>query len=288
MSLQRFRAFSFVDRIISGEAPGTVVGTFQLGGHLGPFPQALAAEAIGQLAAWQAMAMLDFQYRPVAALAGETRYHCKITAGELMSLAVNINSCDRDSISYSGEARSGDRLILKLNNCSGAMLPQEEFDDPELVAEEFHTLRSGGAQPCRLAEVPQVMPGEAELKSDGTIESVLVVPERADFFQDHFPRKPVLPATLLMQALSSMLVDGLDRAHSDDPTARLRLEAMRQVKVRSWIHPGDHVSLKAEGWDPALSVSKVKLSAHANGRRVASAVADVAAKPSPSRWAEPL
>lgn len=278
MDSQRFRAFSFVDRIVSVEASGRVVGQFQLAHHLDRFPQALVAEAIGQLAAWQSMAQLQFQHRPVAALAGETLYHAEARPGDLLTLQVDLESCDSDAVAYCGEARCGEQLILQLNHCSGAMLPQEQFDDPSLVAGDFETLRGPGAEPGRLQQAPRVQPSAAEQQPDGSLLSALRVPDQADFFLDHFPRNPVFPATLLMQALSEMLVGAVARAGQQGP----RLRAMRRVKVRSWIHPGDHVILKAEGFNPAEPSSPVKLTALSHGKVVASAMAELAVGAAPS------
>lgn len=279
MNAQRFRAFSFVDQITHADSSGLVTGRFLIGSHLEHFPQALVAEAIGQLAAWQSMAQLAFRHRPVAALAGETLYHADALPGDVLTLKVTIDACDSDSVAYSGEARAGERLILQLNHCSGAMLAQEDFDDPALVAEDFQTLRSVGAQPGRLREVPRVLPPPPRPSSDGSFQTELTVPEQADFFLDHFPRKPVFPATLLMHALSWMLVAGAESMEvmaGSDRRARPRLKGLRRVKVRSWIHPGDQVSLKAEGFDPARDSQAVKLSASVNGKLVASAIGDMA------------
>ena len=94
MSLHRFSAFSFVDRITSIGSSGQIKGSFLIPAHLEFFPQSLVAEAIGQLAAWYAMSSLNFARRPVAALAGATKYHSEARPGERLSLEAIIESCD--------------------------------------------------------------------------------------------------------------------------------------------------------------------------------------------------
>ncbi len=279
MTSQRFRAFSFVDRITSRDPSGQVVGDFLIPQHAQQFPHALVAEAIGQLAAWHSMACLDFQFRPVAALAGETVYHSQPEPGDILQLRVGVESCDQDSVSYCGTASRAGQSVLTLNNCSGAMLPQQDFDDPLQVAADFATLISTGAQPARMASVPQVLPEQPTLQPDGRITSALQVPLEADFFGDHFPRKPVFPATLLMHALSSMLLQGLATNTALAPAQATGLRAVRRVKVRSWIQPGDQVQLQAEGYDPQNPFSRVKLTAMVNDRLVASAVAAMGPEP---------
>ena len=57
----RFRAFSFVDRILAHAPGATVRGRYTVPAHATRFPASLAAEAVGQLAAWAAMRSLDFR-----------------------------------------------------------------------------------------------------------------------------------------------------------------------------------------------------------------------------------
>jgi len=287
MSLHRFSAFSFVDRITSIGSSGQIKGSFLIPAHLEFFPQSLVAEAIGQLAAWYAMSSLNFERRPVAALAGATKYHSEARPGERLNLEAIIESCDSESVSYSGVATAGERLVLELVDCSGAMLPQQEFDDPETISQQFKLLESTGAKENRLAQAPCILP--TDLKSDalGTLEGSLIIPSQADFFADHFPNKPVFPATLLMHALSSMVIEQINCSPlPNQPTnqpnqPQLTISSMARVKVRSWIAPGDQVKLRAEGLTPEIGPKQVKLSAHVGTKLVASALLNLVVAPSP-------
>ena len=287
MSLHRFSAFSFVDRITSIGSSGQIKGSFLIPAHLEFFPQSLVAEAIGQLAAWYAMSSLNFERRPVAALAGATKYHSEARPGERLNLEAIIESCDSESVSYSGVATVGERLVLELVDCSGAMLPQQEFDDPETIGQQFKLLETTGAKENRLAQAPCILP--TDLKSDalGTLEGSLIIPSQADFFADHFPNKPVFPATLLMHALSSMVIEQINCSPlPNQPTNKLNqpqlaISSMARVKVRSWIAPGDQVKLRAEGLTPEIGPKQVKLSAHVGTKLVASALLSLVVAPSP-------
>jgi 3-hydroxymyristoyl/3-hydroxydecanoyl-(acyl carrier protein) dehydratase len=287
MSLHRFSAFSFVDRITSIGSSGQIKGSFLIPAHLEFFPQSLVAEAIGQLAAWYAMSSLNFERRPVAALAGATKYHSEARPGERLNLEAIIESCDSESVSYSGVATVGERLVLELVDCSGAMLPQQEFDDPETIGQQFKLLETTGAKENRLAQAPCILP--TDLKSDalGTLEGSLIIPSQADFFADHFPNKPVFPATLLMHALSSMVIEQINCSPlPNQPTnqpnqPQLAISSMARVKVRSWIAPGDQVKLRAEGLTPEIGPKQVKLSAHVGTKLVASALLSLVVAPSP-------
>jgi hypothetical protein len=56
---------------------------------------------------------------------------------------------------------------------------------------------------------------------------------------------------------------------------------MRRVKVRSWIAPGEHVSLRAEFLPTERNPKSVKLTANNAGKLVASALLELAAKVPP-------
>ena len=77
-----FAAFSFVDRITEYEPGRRARGRYAVPADIAAFPSCLVAEAVGQLAAWVAMAHIGFRGRPVAALANETRFRADVAPGE--------------------------------------------------------------------------------------------------------------------------------------------------------------------------------------------------------------
>ncbi len=77
-----FAAFSFVDRIVEYEAGRRARGRYAVPADIAAFPPCLVAEAVGQLAAWVAMAQVGFRGRPVAALANETRFRSGVAPGQ--------------------------------------------------------------------------------------------------------------------------------------------------------------------------------------------------------------
>ena len=281
MSLDRFSAFSFVDRITSTNNFGEIKGYFKIPEHLDFFPQSLVAEAIGQLAAWYAMSKLNFTSRPVAALAGQINYHSEVNPGEMLSLAAKIDSCDSDSVTYSGLAVVGERLVLELMDCTGAMLPQEEFDDSKIVEKHFKLLETIGAKENRLAVVPCIHATNMHADAIGTLEACLIIPNQADFFADHFPNKPVFPATLLMYALKSMVMEKINNRSPHSSILNFNIAAMRRVKVRSWIAPGEHVSLRAEFLPTERNPKLVNLTAYNAGKLIASALLELTPIESP-------
>lgn len=257
-----------MDSIKLDAKTGLIWGAFRIPSYLHSFPQSLIAEAIGQVAAWYAMSAKNFMLRPVAALAGETKYHSEAKPGHTLQLFAKIASCDSDSVAYSGWANVNDRLVLELKNCYGAMLPLEDFDDPVLVKHHFHVLETVGAKENRLGIAPQIVATDLNCDSLGNLRGILNVPIRAEFFADHFPHKPVLPATLLMHSLSTMALKYINSAAD---YCDLKVVTIDNIKVRSWISPGQQVSLMAEGISTSVPPKLLKLSARLGTKVAASA-----------------
>lgn len=257
-----FAAFSFVDRINQFEAGTRARGEFAVPNGIGSFPSCLVAEAVGQLAAWVSMEKIGFRGRPVAALANDTRFHGAVGPGDRLELAVEIDSCDDEAVAYAGWAAVDGRRVIELNECLGPMLPVEDFDSPEALATRLELLRGAGAAPGRFAGVdaPALLPADAD---DGdSVRATLRVPVSAPFFADHFPRRPVFPATLMLDALITL-------ARQLAPPGAVPVR-MTHVKVRSFTAPGDTLQLEARR--AADDTHRVMLSArNAAGKTVASA-----------------
>lgn len=254
-----FAAFSFVDRITAFEPGLRARGTFAVPDGIAAFPSCLVAEAVGQLAAWVAMEKIAFRGRPVAALANETTFHGEVRPGDTLDLAVEIEHCDDDAVAYAGWASVGGRRVIELKDCLGPMLPVADFDAPEALAERLVLLRGPGAVPGRFHGVvaPQVqadaaMPGDA-------VSATLTVPTEAPFFGDHFPRRPVFPATLLLDAQIGL---AMQLAAPGAKPAR-----MTHVKMRAFIAPGQVLKLEARRSD----AQRIRLSAETDGKTVATA-----------------
>ena len=204
-------------------------------------PPSFLAEAIGQLAGWAAMVQTDFVSRPVAALAGEVIVLGEAVAGDKIELSVHFDGREHGGVIYGGSATTNGRTLLTMNRCVGPLLPMEEFDDPSAVRASFRRLREGSASPG----LEPVAPNEGEPIAGGSeaglkLRVALDIPRRAAFFADHFPRKPVYPATILL-----------------DDKIRVALRLLRpsggawhvrratRVKFGAFLSPGEHIELEA-------------------------------------------
>jgi 3-hydroxymyristoyl/3-hydroxydecanoyl-(acyl carrier protein) dehydratase len=271
----RFSAFSFVDRITTFEPAKRATGRFHVPGHVVRFPPALVAEAVGQLAAWVAMANVDFARRPVAALAGETRFLGAVAPGDTVELAVEIENCDADGVAYGGWASVRGARVLELERCLGPMLPQEEFDAPAAVRADFEVLRGAGAPIDRFPGVPTLDVVAADGVAGEWVQAILDVPATAPFFGDHFPRRPVFPATLLLHAQTALALELARGAEAWRAGRELALARVRDVKMRAWILPGQRVELRADLAAPDADAATVKLAARVDRATVATGRAEI-------------
>jgi len=272
---ERFRAFSFVDRI-TRSAPHRIEGEFTIPARASRFPPSLMAEAVGQLAAWWSMAELDFDVRPVAGLAGETRYHQTAVPGQTLRLEANIERCDAEAVAYNGRAHIDGRLALELIDCVGPMLPMTDFDDPQAVRADYEVLRGQGAPADRFGGVPSPRLDTTTHVRAERLAATLQVPnlDEVPYFADHFPRRPVFPGTLLVDAMAGLAVHLAQEAMP--AASALTVSSVRNVKIRTFTPPGATLELEAEVLEADGERVRLKLGARSGDRTIAGVRIEVA------------
>jgi 3-hydroxymyristoyl/3-hydroxydecanoyl-(acyl carrier protein) dehydratase len=241
---EHFRAFSFVNRITSVSIGQQVRGKYQIPPDLIDFPLSLVGEAVGQLAAWSAIAAVNFERRPVAGIAAKIELLNSICPGDELELAADLESVDAEAVSYGGVATVRGAPVLRLEHCVGPMVPLEEFDDPHALRSRFAFLRDSGTNENAFKGVPSVLPQRIAGETGKWIRATIQVPECAPFFADHFPRRPVFPGTLLMHAnlhLAAALAAEL--AGNTPPVPVVR--SVKDVKLRTFIPPGELLESEA-------------------------------------------
>jgi 3-hydroxymyristoyl/3-hydroxydecanoyl-(acyl carrier protein) dehydratase len=273
---ERFCAFSFVDRI-TRHAPGRIEGQYAVPVAATRFPASLMAEAVGQLAAWWAMSSVEFELRPVAGIVAQTRYHQDIRPGQTLMLEAEIAHCDAEAVAYSGRAMIDGRCAVELFDCIGPMLPMRDFDAPDAMRIDFGTLCDSGAASGRFGGVPAAEVEVAEHVIGERLSAVQRVPQRdeAPFFGDHFPRRPVYPGTLLLDALAGLALKLAHDAWPPGAAGEWAPRVVSDVKIRSFTLPGATLDLSAEVVEADAQVARLKLTARSDGKAVASARIEV-------------
>jgi 3-hydroxymyristoyl/3-hydroxydecanoyl-(acyl carrier protein) dehydratase len=266
-----FAAYSFVDRITDFEPAKRARGQFAVPAHVPAFSACLVAEAVGQLAAWVSMAHIDFRGRPVAALATETRFHGDAVPGRMLDLEVDIADCDDDAVAYSGAAAVDGERVIELIDCLGPMLPVADFDSPDALRDRFELLRGGGALPGRFEGVRAPDVTIVERTPGESLRATLAVPQSAPFFGDHFPRRAVFPATLLLDTQIRLAQDLAREAPPWRDSTEPKPARVTHVKMRAFILPGQRLDLAVDLAPPTDGVAKAALNAKIDGRVVATA-----------------
>jgi 3-hydroxymyristoyl/3-hydroxydecanoyl-(acyl carrier protein) dehydratase len=268
--------FLFVDSIDQIKSGKSARGRFKIpAGAL--IPPNLLAEGVGQLAGWIAMEHCDFLARPVAGIVGQCVIETQPPSGDEVELEVEAGTCDSDAIEYRGSAMIEGHTIVRLSECVGPMLPMEEFDDPLRVAKRFELLRCGRQQTELTAELLASTALEPKLvRVDQGARAVLEVPESSAIYAEHFPRKPVLPGTLLLDAqmrlgLSLVARGAGPKAGANGP----RMVSIRNLKIRSFLSPGTTVELGARLMPGRGLQQIIALSATLQGKSVAAASMEI-------------
>ena len=102
-------------------------------------------------------------------------------------------------------------------------------------------------------------------------EAVKNVALSEDFFDDHFPRRPVMPGVLVIEGmaqLAGLLVEAsLKAQHGRD--AKAILTVLERTKFRAMVRPGDTLVYRAELMSVNAEGGKAAVRASHDGRTVA-------------------
>jgi len=271
--------FILVDRI-SGAGPGRATGVVKLPAGLGGVPACMAAEAVGQLAAWIAMERSNFTRRPVAGLAARVIAPGTPPSAALLDLEAEIESVDESAVIYSGRALAAGREAVKLEGCVGPMLPLGDFDDPDAMRKLHGELVSSGrSESTSRPEFPRIAPRLLDL-GEGVARAELEAPREAGLYADHFPRRAVFPGTLLLDAVLR-LVQPLAAASLGLPLgAPPSRVSVTGAKMRSFVEPGTVLELQTRLVGVEGSSVRLRMAARA-GRPVATAAVEIAFEEAP-------
>jgi 3-hydroxyacyl-[acyl-carrier-protein] dehydratase len=241
---EHFRAFSFVDRITAVQKGRRIQGQYLIPPGLKDFPSALAAEAVGQLAAWAAMEATDFEDRPVAGLAGRIDLLAAPQPGQVLEIAADIESLDAEAVVYRGLASIDGTLVVQLEDCVGPMIPVVDLDEPAALRERFAVLCGPGAAPEGFRGLPPLSLHRTNGEKGQCTQATFQVPAKAAMFEDHFPRRPVFPGSLLMQMILELAAT-LAVEISPPIPRRWRPQTILDMKLREFIPPGKSLELEA-------------------------------------------
>jgi len=282
-------SFLFVDRIIE-----TVPGQYIKGvkhvtyddsylakapdGNL-QFIPSLIGEALGQLAAWNVMAQLDFCKRPVAGIASGAKMLKAVHPGDTIILESFIDKYDDQAVEYHSQAMVDGHIVFELKNALGPMLPMHDFIDGDTVKNQYaQILRTDDSYTpsdgffTSFAEDVSFQ-RQAHIDFDAiknveagkSITALKLVNKAASYFSDHFPLKPVLPRTVLLEAKLRLAQYFITQSGLADAISQCEV---KRVKMSDFVHPGDelicHLKMKSHNDQEIILTFKSEV----NGRRV--------------------
>ena len=214
------------------------------------FIPSLVGETLGQLAAWNVMVANDFTQRPVAGVCASAKFHRSAVVGETLLLEAFIDSLDQSMVAYHAVARVGDQVVCTLEGSLGPLLPMTDFIEPNCARRQWEEINRPAAWPVAEHNMDErlfnslVTPNIMSFDRLCSIEPLIgCVAEKcltrsAVYFPDHFPNKPVLPLTVLLECKRNLARTFLDRSGLADFSI---LHEVRKIKMHAFIVPGDQI-----------------------------------------------
>jgi 3-hydroxyacyl-[acyl-carrier-protein] dehydratase len=118
------------------------------------------------------------------------------------------------------------------------MMPLADFDEPSAVRDRFALLCGKGAIPGGYSGLPAIALEQTEHQAGKLKRATLQVPVSAPFFTDHFPRRPVLPGTLLMGLNSQLAISLAGEIPRPAGGGAWKLRNISNIKFRAFTPPG--------------------------------------------------
>lgn len=256
--------FLFVDRILRLNEDGSSCGVAHItADHPYLFEDAAAnwqlmpsiiGETLGQLCAWHAMQRLDFSHRPVAGIVPNVEMCGPVYLGDTLVLNAYIDDLSIERLNYHAVATVNAQPVFYIHEALGPLVPMRDLIDPLLAKQQFATLyRPGELDECtenaqtKLAIQPQrVMHLSFDRIVDWQTGTKAIAQKKisglSPFFIDHFPNKPVLPLTLLLQCKLDLAMRFLRDMLGEEEAKRFKPKCIKRTKMNEFVCPGDTVT----------------------------------------------
>ncbi|HHF7365856.1 TPA: hydroxymyristoyl-ACP dehydratase [Legionella bozemanae] len=255
--------FLFVDRIVES-SPGQMIrgvkhvtsnDAFLTVDEQGRpcFIPSLIGETLGQLAAWNVMELQGFTRRPVAGIVASASMHRRAYVGETLLLESFIKHLDDSVMQYHSEAKVGNELVFRIEGALGPLLPMADFIDLDEVRQQFSEINRPGDWSVISKESAPVLNDDLIMGLDLPVvpmtfdrvrssePGVSLIAEKriswaAPYFADHFPKKPVLPLTVLLECKLNLTYEFIRRAGY---SIHYKVSELRKIKMNEFVYPGD-------------------------------------------------
>lgn len=203
----------------------------------------------------------QFSKRPVAGIVSKASFSRPVYPGETLFLDSTIESLSDDSVAYHSEGLVGDEKVFHIESALGPMMPMDslisEHDARQQFEEIYHpgeftvtetnhsNVITSDIQPSIQFQYDQILSVEPGV----SIKALKRVTRAAPWFPDHFPNKPVLPLTVLIESTMNLAREFLK--YSEFGQVAFEPIEIRRVKMNEFVTPGDEVVtlLKVKQYD---------------------------------------
>lgn len=212
------------------------------------FLPSLIGEALGQLTALNVMQAVNFTKRPVAGVVSKATVKRPVFVGETLVMQSQIDHMDNDLVEYHGSVHVNDEEIFTLKSALGPLLPMDDFVEPEKAKAQFNLLMDNGYE---INDQENFSSTILNLNYDKQIEfnagkNFIVekyIAKNDPFFQEHFPNKPVLPMTMLLEF---MRFAGELFLQKSGFTGNFYMSEFKKAKMSDFITPNNMITLSLQ------------------------------------------
>jgi 3-hydroxyacyl-[acyl-carrier-protein] dehydratase len=265
--------FLFVDRICELDRGSRVravkniswYGDFleELFPGLPVFSPVIAAEAAAQALSWLIVEAKDFSVKPLITVLDSYTCARHVQPGDQIEMEGRVESFQPESALAHARILLNKKPVAEINHGVCYLYPLQELQDPESARRQFKNLTDNKvplpaaaqlhaeALPHRANAAPAARPWVdrvIEYEAGKKITGIRNVTSTEDYFNDHFPRRPILPGVIIMAGLTSVaqLLLGPLLAANGIEHKKAVLRQAKKIKFRKLVQPGDQLLLEAE------------------------------------------
>lgn len=224
------------------------------------FIPSLIGETLGQLAAWNVMFYNDFRMRPVAGVVASVQLHRPAYLGETLLLESFIEKLDDQAVQYNSIAHVNNEPVFTIQGALGPLLPMDDFISQTMIRQQFAEVNRPGDWQETVAQSQTLHQPDltwanhtprVQLTFDRVLEiepAVSILAEKrvsraAAYLDDHFPHKPVLPLTVLLECKINLAKAFIKQSGFHQP---YQFSELRKIKMSEFVQPGDVVMSQAK------------------------------------------
>ncbi len=243
----------------------------------------IICEAIAQLVSWILVQEKNFTAKPVITVVDTYESTGHARPGDSLLVEGELEDISEEGALAHGTISLNGKTIAAVNHAVCYLYPLSELNPPDEVRVQFGNLYCEGhpepspqsAAPImreRIPISPYVQYDTIEHADGDTVRGTKNVTATADYFNDHFPRKPILPGVMMLDSMIGLAAAGAKRALQEQQLNDKKpvLRRTRKVKFRRFVQPGDQLIMEAarRSFDPDGSAYTV--TATVNGKKAAS------------------